>query len=294
MIYIYTLTYPGFTIDINDIDFCNKVQNYLSDFEGVLAELSLSVSYFEIAYKDLENSMPSPGSITHNVKYGSPLQIKRRRISYELESEFKKKKLQMSEKDFTDLINFEAEKRAKLEYWSEGNLPRGYRLGLCRLYARSFLYGAERIQKILELIDGEIKSLIEKTKTKGDDITMLIEICRKFHIAKKEFENNFSELTELRNSSAHYEDRVRGVAKKKQKVTPINLKPLDNELGKLDKVSFLGLEYLYGNKFASTIHSGKEVRIEVSIKSLIAIQKTVQDTVDSFPWNGTKNLRPIN
>jgi hypothetical protein len=71
----------------------------------------------------------------------------------------------------------------------------------------------------------------------------------------KYFQNSIPDLRGVRNSSAHSEDRMRGLGRDKQPIVP-------NPLG------FIMLENLHGTKFMSTMANGNLGKVDVTLDTL--------------------------
>jgi len=135
------------------------------------------------------------------------------------------------------------------------DLPWSYKRQIVFVHAHTFVYSLDRIdrtlQVLLALLDGSY------------DISDIY----------KYFQNSIPDLREVRNSSAHSEDRMRGLGRDKQPIVP-------NPLG------FIMLENLHGTKFMSTMANGNLGKVDVTLDTLKASETAIQAVIDLLKWKG--------
>lgn len=149
-----------------------------------------------------------------------------------------------------------------------GNVPREFNHQIIFLHAHSFLYALDGISKII--------SVMNRTDKVSSGISEIY----------SSFKKDFPDLIEVRNSSQHIEDRIRGMGRNGKR---INLKQINNSFisGKA-----LVLSNLNGNKFGSTLSNGSFGEVEVSIDSLKRVQTHIQKIILALKWKGPKQYFP--
>lgn len=172
--------------------------------------------------------------------------------------------------DRWDAIRNEASRQLMLENWSAGRVPDQILHHVPFINAKAFLYGADSIGKLLS-------SLAER-----DDIP---EAAR--HAAEA-FSDAFPELREVRNSTQHLEDRIRGLGRNNK---PLQLKPVDNQLIRAPGGALV-LNSLNGNRYGSTMADGSYGEVEVSAASLGKMRDLIEAVLNALPWKGPVDVRP--
>ena len=131
-------------------------------------------------------------------------------------------------------------------------------------YAKSFIFALDGIGKIL--------TQLAKLSETEDVPAGIVDI-------KNEFYSHFTNLTALRNSFHHFEDRLQG----KAFGNPINLQEVEHELfEKPSKVLMLG--NLAGNKYSCTSADGSLPFVEISEENLVKAAECIQKVIDEFNW----------
>ncbi|MCA1625257.1 MAG: hypothetical protein LC778_15950 [Acidobacteria bacterium] len=139
-----------------------------------------------------------------------------------------------------------------------GIFPESYRRRLIFIHAKSFLYSLDRINKLFKVLK--------------DEQGVSLDIS----LAYEKFTSSFPNLRGVRNSSAHIEDRIRGLVRNK---------PIPNG----DPIY---LENHNNNNFSSIMEDGCIGQVEVSFDSVISARDCIQVVIDSFQWNGSPRLSP--
>jgi hypothetical protein len=128
---------------------------------------------------------------------------------------------------------------------------------------------------MLECFKPELrKAQNEWTFLSPSEKTSIDKIVADIGNAKGKFKSSFSELSDLRNSSAHVEDRVRFLGKNGEIVLQQPPGP-----------QVYDLENLEGNLFVSVSTNGTKSSVEVSEKSLFTARDCIQSVIDAFDWD---------
>ncbi len=167
----------------------------------------------------------------------------------------------------TDDFDFQAKQlqreKAKILFMRRememGKFPEKYQFKLIFIYAKSFLYSLDRIDKLFRVM-----------KDEKDSPTDIAKAYNKFKLA-------FPNLRGVRNSSAHIEERIRGLAKNK---------PIFPNGGDIE------LENLSNNKFSSVMEDGRKGEVEVSFNSITSARDCIQIAINSFNWVGSPKISP--
>ncbi|ENK7103022.1 hypothetical protein AB3Y58_000655 [Enterobacter kobei] len=165
-----------------------------------------------------------------------------------------------------DKIMVEVDARLQKEKWSKGVVPINHRHRLIFLYAKSFLYALDAIDKFLKVIseENDAPEIIKKLHGKmGDD---------------------FPNLRDVRNSAQHLEDRARGLGAGKIP-KPLVLQPMDNGFVVAPQGALM-LSNLFGTKLGYTMANGHYGEVDISEESMSKITIILQEVFNSFPWKG--------
>lgn len=142
-----------------------------------------------------------------------------------------------------------------------GRVPNGLRLHAQFIYAEAFLYAADMVGRRLRTLAAEHES----TKS-----------------ALTRFSEAFPTLSELRHSTAHADDRQRGLGKYKQ---PLQPKGRDSQ-GNLVPIPLVISGSFFGRNYSATLANGELGQIEVSRASVEQIRDCVEEAFRAFPWIG--------
>lgn len=133
-------------------------------------------------------------------------------------------------------------------------------------YAKSFVFALDSIGKIL--------TQLAKLSESEDIPTTIVDI-------KDEFYAHFTDLTSLRNSFHHYEDRSQGNAFGNK----INIQEANHEVFE-QPTKFLMLGTFSGNKYSCTGADGNLASIEISEENLVKAVEFIQKAINLFTWTG--------
>ena len=136
----------------------------------------------------------------------------------------------------------------------------------CAFHARGFLYTFDRAGKLLvslTQIDGVPSGVGEHVEA---------------------FYREFPDLRDVRNSSAHYEERMRGRNQRGEIQaavweSPVVSAPPGVRVVTMEAMSTRG-------DFGSTLADGRDGRMKVTRRSLEVLYQVVQDVVNEFTWSG--------
>lgn len=135
------------------------------------------------------------------------------------------------------------------------DLPWSYKRQIVFVHAHTFVYSLDRIdrtlQVLLALFDGSY------------DISDIY----------KYFQDSIPDLRGVRNSSAHSEDRMRGLGNYKKPIVP-------------NPPGFIMLENLHGTKFTSTMANGNLGNVDITLDTLKTSETAIQAVIDHLKWKG--------
>ena len=255
--YILELTKNGSFLDDKEEGWASDVASLLHQIEVSFFEANVALNLFE---RHRSSQAPFP---THEE---FRLKQKRRR---ELELTVRK---EWALDEYEDYINvmLEVDVRLKREEWQNGRYSNTLRIAEVFIYSKSFLYALDTIAKLLDVIH-EVKKDHKKIKE-----------------LKERISTNFPTLKKIRDSAHHVEDRVRGLGRKNKVVHKrLELQPIDNDFIKASGGA-LAINNLNGTKFGTVMADGHYGEIDVTIETLLIIQRIVQETLDAFEWIGNK------
>ncbi|EPB2247024.1 hypothetical protein ACRC59_000346 [Citrobacter youngae] len=160
-----------------------------------------------------------------------------------------------------DKLSRKVESIFNQEKLNEGTLPSFLQNSLPFIYAKSFLYSLDTIEKLINTLSNQISDSAELSAIKG----LMSE--------------NFPDLLHVRDSSHHIEDRVLGKHRKKV----IELQPIDSDGIKTDG-GVLVLSHLSGSSFSCTMFDGHLGKVDVTRETLNIVRDIIQRIINSFKW----------
>jgi hypothetical protein len=132
------------------------------------------------------------------------------------------------------------------------------------MYAREFVFSLDSFAK-------ELQKMMEERRAPAQLKAEL-----------KDFNARVPDIVNVRNNLHHPEDRRRG---RKQGGQPIKIQPNDTYGIKLVGGGALFVDMFYGSKFGGTAADGRVVVVDVSVKTLYEMARTLQHVIDAFPWH---------
>ena len=257
--YILELIQPGDCLGYQDRDLAAKLENLLGHLESALCDANIALNFFLLEFSN------GPSKITSE-QYRQELE-ERKIIHHQVCQELG----DQTHANY-DKIRFEVDRRFKTEKWKNGELPKSHQHRIKFLHARSFLYALDNIDKFLKVLansDGAPQRIAE------------------LHLQLK---SDFPDLTGVRNTSHHMEDRARGLDA--QKVPqPLKLKPVNADFI-VGSQGDLILDNLHGSKYGCTKANGYYGVVDVSLDSLLKVQSIIQNVFDAFEWVGFRHHLP--
>lgn len=141
------------------------------------------------------------------------------------------------------------------------DLPWSYKHQIVFVHAHSFVYSLDRMDRTLQVLSALLEGFYDISKI------------------YKHFQDSIPDLRGVRNSSAHSEDRMRGLGRDKQPIVP---KPF----------GFIMLENLHGTKLMSTMANGNLGKVDITVDTLKVSETTIQAVLDHLKWKGRPHQWP--
>ena len=259
--YIFELTKPGNWLESEDKEWSWKIERLLDHLEFAFYEANVALNLF---MQQQNNQIEQQGVL--QLQWEKEMQ-ERRTIETLVREE-----LGLSPFENPENIQFEVDARFKREKWSSGEIPRSHKHCVIFIYAKSFLYSLDTIDKFIKVISNEPYAP-ESIKALHDQIG-----------------KDFPDLRGVRNSTQHLEDRARGLGAGREP-KPLNLQPISNTFINAPQGALI-LNNLNGTKFGSTMSDGHYGEVDISPESLSKMQSIVQGVLDSFKWVGNQQHLP--
>lgn len=255
----FELRIPGTWLDLESQDASSQVSALLGSIESAFGEAALALILFE--QSSAAHSVPSR-------ERGEAESQRRSDLSRELEAELGGDLWRRSNKWAE--VSFEVDRRLLLETWSRGIIPRQLEHHLPFIFAKTFLYAADEVGKVLA-----------RLAERGDIPAQASSACEAYY-------DSFPTLREVRNSAQHVEDRVRGLGRNEK---PLDLQPVASG-GIQASGGALILSNLNGNKFGATMADGHFGEVEVSAVTLAEMRDRIEGALNALPWKGPPRLIP--
>jgi hypothetical protein len=197
-VHIPDLIVPGAWLDLSDRELATAAESQLRSLESALDEAAVALDLFEQA---LAHSHPRLSAATWSREIQRQGAI---RAKYESDERTVAAGSSAEARFQAEMeARFHAEVAAKREDWAAGNLPKEYRHLLPFMYAKVFVYA----------IDSMRKALRELRRLAGLPATVVAQVDA--------FEAAFPTLRQVRDSTAHEEQRRLGLDRNRQ---PLQLK----------------------------------------------------------------------
>jgi hypothetical protein len=255
----FELIYPGTFVEIADRDEMQRVQALLHSGETCLVEAALALGGYVSACGVLPTSFDAKASWEARA-------AKRR----ELQSRIRQQ-LGVAEYDFTRHVEIalETERLMLRELFASGAMPHKYARQRPFLYAKSFLYSADAVRNVLV-------QLSKLSTIAGAALPLIADLDAKL-----------PGLTGVRDSTAHADERVQGMAHGKT----ISLKPVSNQFVQASGGVLIS-DTLMGDNFGSTLADGAYGEVPVTADTLSLCVSTFQRLLSALPWTGPPRLVP--
>jgi hypothetical protein len=158
--------------------------------------------------------------------------------------------------------------------WDDGELPRSYGHRLPFLHARTFMTSLAQL--------GRAMREMAKLDTGGARGT-IVAACDRFDAA-------LPDLTPVRDSIEHAEDRMRGLDRRKKAMT---LAPISNRMIEAPGGGVLVGDALNNRHYGCTVEDGSYAEVEVADETLEVARAAVQAIFDALPWRaGARRFEP--
>ncbi|BBW23144.1 TPA: hypothetical protein SCS19_004137 [Enterobacter kobei] len=246
---------PGNFIAHEDREYSRKFDNLIRHLETAFYEANVSLNLFIKEYNNVDNFSFGYDEALAELQ-------KRRDLQTLVRSELGI--------DSFEEVNFEVDKRLKRERWREGVMPESHQHCLLFVFAKSFLYALDAICRFIKVISEEHGAPVQ-----------IKDLYARIN-------DSLPNLRAVRNSSQHLDERVRGKSNHGKKLEP---KGVSNEAFNLP-TGALVLDSLNGSKFGTTMADGHYGEVDVSLETLLIIRDILQEVINSFQWNGMKELLP--
>jgi len=163
--------------------------------------------------------------------------------------------------DLLDTVDLQARR----QQWAAGQLPFAYSQRLLHIHAHSVLYALAGIHKALRVL-AQISGLPAG-----------VAAAYQAHAAA------LPDLTAVRNSAQHIEDRARGVGPGNRVIT---LRPVTNQAIYAPDGNVLIMGVLSGNRLGYTAADGSYREVEVSAATVRVARDAIQEALDAITWQG--------
>jgi hypothetical protein len=274
----FELQIPGTWVNLPDRPASSEVGRLVSTIESAFLDLTLALVLFESAQaEDQAHGQPELSRAAWLAD-----REKHKEILEALEQQEREPAVRYE--SVADMVRanersaaryHEADRLLMLQHWDEGTLPRPLTHKLPFLYAKSFLFTADSIGRLLA-----------KLAERPDLPCEVACACNSFY-------DWFPDLREVRNSTVHIEDRARGV-KESRKGKPdkmLDLKPVAKG-SILSTGPVLVLGNLSGNRFGCTMANGHYGEMEISADSLGIVRDLLEEAFANIPWTGNARHTP--
>ncbi|MBL4800317.1 MAG: hypothetical protein JKY45_00385 [Emcibacter sp.] len=258
-LYVFEVIVPGTWLDYKDPDWCWKIEGIVGNLQSHFFEANISLNLFVG-----ERHNKSRTDVGEQWDRDSK---RRNEIREKIEEKYKGS----FSRDNWELVHFETEVELKKEKWRTGVQPREFEHNTVFIFARSFLYALDAFNKMLKVLSEE-ENVPEKLKQ-----------------LFQQFTETFPDLSYLRNSAQHIEDRVRGLGPHGK---VLDLKPIENSFINAPNGGVLVINNLNGTKYGSTMSNGHYGEVDVSVKSMELLQVIFQEVLKSFEWKGPIQHEP--
>lgn len=260
----FELTYPGYWLECPGVPQSDvrDAQMVFHVLESHLADAALALRLFEREKADvwLPAARPEPQDAYR----------RRREMELELERGLASNVSPQERWSALERIRFEVEVALKRERWAAGEIPEAHRRRAIFLYAQAFLFALDGIGKTLSALASAAWVPVAVKTARGD------------------FYRGLPDLTGVRDTSHHLEDRARGRDRRGKRLA---LKPVMSG-GINAPGGALILGNLTNNRYGSTKEDGSFGEVEVSAQSLELARSAIQTCIDALKWRAPMHHVP--
>lgn len=271
MFYTLKLTYPGRRLSYSDQDWAWQTLLLIQSIERTLNDAAIALSYFE-------NQKLRHPSYTTTEQWLEDIE-RRKEIENQI---IEQQSLNCNFPNTSVELSYQSQVKLSQEKWEhQKELPDCFQDRFIFIYAQSYMYSMNRLRCLIDILNKKVKTNQE-----------FADEYKQIKNARKNFMELMPHLREVRDSSAHYEDRIRGLGKNG---TPINSKIIENEFISIadNESSVIISENLHGNCFGGTLADGNYGEVEISFQVFKAVYEVVQNIFNAFQWKGTSKKVPI-
>lgn len=256
----YWLTYPGTRVDLPDHKIAHDISSLLSVIESNLTGAAISLGAYIEGRK-------------------VPRRLGRSREAWQQDVDARRVYEQLvraewgvGEFDFArhDEIRAEVDRRRLKDAFAANVVPDGYIHQLPFVHAKGFLTAVHTIRQALIQC-----AKITAIQTQADAARGAIDIA-------------LPKLKGVRDSEAHVDERVQGMARRKQ----IQLQPVQNRMVNAPSGGVLIVGSLIGDNFGNTMEDGNYGEVPVTIETFNLIVRVIQELLDRLPWHGGPRVIP--
>ena len=255
----YMLTYPGTWVDLPHRDAAHNISSLLHLIESNLTEAAISLGAYICS-----RNVPRPSRAAENWRQDvDASRVYEQRVRAEWG---------VGEHDFArfDEIRAEVDRRRLKEAFAANVLPEGYIHKMPFVHAKGFLTAAHTIRlALLQCI--KIGAIQAQADTARDAIDAAL-----------------PKLKGVRDSEAHVDERVQGMAWKKR----IQLQPLQNRMINAPGGGVLIIGSLTGDNFGNTMEDGNYGEVPVTLDTFNLFVRVFQEFLDRLPWRGGPRVVP--
>ncbi len=254
--------------------------------DGALADASISLTFYEEA---LRNRLNIPSREERDVE-------RARMMSRTAEIEEEMVRNAVTPKDFRaemklgQRVRADAMRAYQREKWNNGELPSFYAGRMPTLYARSFVFSMDQIGGFLASLFTKVKLARSWPWINADERFSLDRTLSRLDKCVSRFETAFPDLTGIRDSLAHFEDRIQLFGKDKVTRKP-KTRVFDPPTTGIIFIEF-GSHY-QGGPFKMLLANGAHGSVDITPTSLQVAQECIQEAIDAFQWDrGSEHQSP--
>lgn len=266
----------------------STMQPFMTLFHGLeaaLADAAISLSLYEIAFQD---RLARPSAADRDIERARMRQrtaeIERTMLNQAAIPPFSPDRRKCER-----VIRQEADREYRREKWRNGEVPERYRARMVTIYARSFVNALDELDGFLDALSVTVREARAWPWITPEEKLSLEQTLTRVNEAKKGFRDTFPELLGIRDSLAHYEERVQ--LKGKDKATrkpatnifkPPTSGPIFMEFG----------SHYEGGPFRIMLADGTHGSIDITFASLASARIFTQQAIDAFKWGGSEHQSP--
>lgn len=253
--FVFELEKPGTWLAADDHDLAWRVSGVITHLEGAFFEINLALNLFE---SERRSQVAPTSSIWEEARDRRAALVEQlRRLSPDC--------------DYGETY-YRADILAKREAWELGQEPAQFTHHRIFLHARSFLFSLDMFGRFLAVLEQEATQLAQLSDLNAN------------------FEQAFPDVRGVRNTTAHPEDRARGLGAGRTP-KPMQLAPVENGAISAPNGALI-LNCLNGNRYGATMASGLYGEVEVSPSSVRTLQDLLLQAYGRFLWHGPKQHLP--